>query len=287
MKRAKRPAHESAPATRRFTTGKLKAECRSLRADIIEHELATDDECAQFWPGGTRNLMRGQDAWIYAFAQFTRLFGRLEQHQRDGERAARGDALQKAVLRAASRQPVRVELSIGERAVHQKSAHALFVLDSIDATVQPLAEAVLQLADADPDDVRGMIPLTKSLAWRTWAWILLSPGVELPFGDEGAIEPPEWTEQLLPEDFVAIYAAHRELHFEAAGIMGAAFPREEGETSRLSLGGFLAGYASEHGIQPSEMIRRWGLPEALAAAVSSSENYRVAKANAEAKRGRP
>ncbi len=65
--------------------------------------------------------------------------------------------------------------------------------------------------------------------------------------------------------------------------MASAMPREEGERSRLSLSGFLAGYASQHGIAPSHIMRRWSLGEAIAAATAAAESHRVSEINAKRK----
>jgi hypothetical protein len=276
-----RPSAGGARA-RRFTRTGLTNACRELRDTILAEQLATPAECAAVWPGGAENSDRTLDGWIYAYAQLSRLFGRLELRSQAGADDAR---LEQEVRRAAARQPISVGLSVGERLVYPKSAWTLFFLDALDAIVRPIAELQLALGDADPQDLRGQVPLLQGLAWRTWAWILTAPGVDLPFPDDGPIDPPAWTAELLEVDFVRLYAAHRKLHLESSLIMGTAFPSEDGERSRLSLTGFLAGYASEHGIPPSDILRRWSMPEALAAAIASAEAHRVAKANAERERG--
>lgn len=270
---------------RQFTGTALRARCRSLREQLLGQHIATAEELAGVWPGGPENALQGFDAWIECYAQLTRFAGRLE-------RAATSETdhtlLEATVRAAAARQPVPVALSIGERLVHPKSAWALSWLDALDAMVQPVARLATELATVveDPEELRGMPALAQGLALRTWAWILLSEGVDVPFPADGAIEPPEYTAALLPEDYLAIYVAHRRLHFEAIALMAAALASDEAagpERSRLNLSGFLAGYASEHGIAPSHLMRRWSFPEALAAAVASAEAHRVAKANAKAK----
>ena len=270
---------------RRFTTKTLRAECQALRADLLAQGLASAEECAAFWPGGAENPERGFDGFVVCFQQYGRLLGRLE-------RAATGETnhtmLEATVRQAAARQPVPVSLSIGERSVYPKSAYALAWLDALDAVTRPVARLVSSLAaELDPDDLRALPPLVQSMAMRTWAWILLCEGVSVPFGDEGAITPPAWTEQLVAEDFLAIFVAHQQLHHQAILIMAAALADDAEPTrerSRLSLSGFLAGYASEHGIAPSHLMRRWAFPEALAAAVASAESHRVSKANAKTQR---
>lgn len=245
--------------------------------------LATADEVKDAWPGGANNRDHGVDGWIECYAQLAGFSAR--QEVREMRRADALDKLEATVRAAAARQAVPVTLSIGPRSVYPKSAWALAFLDSLDAIMAPVAAMASALSDVTddattPDDLRGMPALAQGMAWRTWAWVLLSEGVDLPFPDEGVIDPPEFTAQLLPEDLLAIYSAHRQLHYDACAIMAVAMPHEPGERSRLSLGGFLAGYASEHGLPPSVLMRRWSFPEAMAAAVAAFESHRVAEANA-------
>lgn len=266
-------------ASRQFTAQGLRHRCRSLRASLIDHRVASDDECAAVWPGGAENALAGYDGWIQCYAQLTRLAGRQE---REDDTEGLSEALAVAVRRAAARAPIAVALSIGSRNVYPKSAWALWFLQSIDNVVSVVAAIADDLASLDDaPDLRGLPALTQGLAWRTWAWILTHDDVGLPFETAAEIEPPAWTEQLLSEDYLALYAAHRTLHLSDIGLMAGAFPREPGKaTSRLDLGGFLAGFANEHSVRASEIVRQWSLPEVFASAIAAAEAHRVATANA-------
>lgn len=278
----------TASAARTHTAPGLKARCRGLREQLEKQGVATAEEIARYWPGGSVNRYTGYDGWIECYAQLVRLAGRLERQTQTASQA--DDKLEATVRAAAARQPIPVALSIGEYAVHQKSAYALAFLDSLEAASRPLAALHASLIDGSTEadqTLRAMPDLVAITAWRTWAWVLCTPGVALPFGDVGAIAPPAWTADLLAEDYLLIWTAHRRLHYEATAIMANAMASDGGpERSRLSLSGFLAGYGAEHGIAPSVLIRRWGFPEAVAAAVASYESHRVATANAEAERAR-
>lgn len=278
---------------RRYTVPELRRRCQELRALVRapRSPLASEDEVRGAWPGGEHNPDHGLDGWIECYAQLAAFSARAEA--RELRRAEASEQLEAVVRAAAARSPVAVTLSIGDRCVYPKSSWALAFLDSIDAAVAPVAGLANDIRDALQGDtdadatlgaLRGMPALAQGLAWRTWAWILLSEGVELPFPDEGVINPPAYTAQLLPEDYLRIYLAHRTLHADAIAIMAMAMPSEPGEPSRLSLSGFLAGYASEKGVAPSTLMRRWSFPEAMAAAVSTYESHRVAEANAKRKR---
>jgi len=266
-------------ATRQLTARGLRQRCRGLRTAILEQQLATDAEVSACWPGGGDNADRGYDGWIECYAALKSFARRIEQQ--DQSTAAMRDALAAAVRRAASRASVPVELSVGTRHVHAKSAWALWFLQSLDDTVRSVAVLAGELTEiAEAEELRGLPALTNGLAWRTWAWILTTEGVGMPFADAASMTPPLWTEQLLTEDYVALYLAHRSLHHDDIALMAGAFPSQGGERSRLDLGGFVAAHANEHGLRPSEIIRGWALPEVYAAAIAAAEQHRVAKANA-------
>jgi len=121
---------------------------------------------------------------------------------------------------------------------------------------------------------------------RLWVWVLTHPGCGVPWdGDDAPLDPPAWTLDLLPEDLLLIDRAHRLVNAERLRIMTAAFPAAEdgGPPSRLALGGFLAGYAHEHGVQPATLVRRWSLGEVFAASIAAADAHAQAEARAQAK----
>lgn len=270
--------------SQRITAAYLKGRCKELRSQLSSYQSVSPEELKDVWPGGAENPARGFSGWIKCYAQLHRLVGTVfRQEPEDG-----GEKLEVVVRAASSRTPTPVILSVGNHAVYPKSAHSLAMLDSLEAVQRPLIRLMVDRAQDDtltPNEVDALLPLSRSLAQRTWAWVLLSPGVGLPFDDNAPLDPPAWTADLLPEDYLAIYFAHRELHAQSVAIMSAALPKEGGAVqSRLSLSGFLTGYAAEHGLPPSQLMRHWSLPEAVAAAVAASEAHRVADANAKQNR---
>lgn len=275
---------------RPFTAKWLKAACRDLRARLVGEGLATEEEIAPYAPGGTHNRFSGRDALIEYYAQL-KGFSRRVELQDKRQNGATDSQLESTVRAAAARQPIPLQLSIGDRALHQKSAWSLAFLESLDALMLPMAELQAAIAaDADDDtlqELRAFPPLIKGMAWRTWAWILLHDDVDLPFDETATITPPDWTEQLLIEDFLLIWSAHRRMHAESIVLMSMAMPSDPSdEKSRLAITGFLGGYGAEHGIPPSVMMRRWGFPESIATALISYEAHRVAEANAERDRAK-
>lgn len=271
---------------RRFDVAGLRAECRELRGLCAAKALATEEELAAYWPGGAENDLGGADAWIYAYSQLARFLGRRELLERTRETAR--EALEGAVRAAAAAQPEPVSLTIGARAVHPKSAYALEWLTALDRTVAAIAGLLVEASDAVREHPSVVLPhAARALAVRTWAWVLTHSGPGLPWDDESSpIDPPDWTGALAPEDLLLLDRAHRHVNAERLRIMAAAFPASEDgseSTSRLALGGFLAGYAHEHGQQPSDIVRRWSLGEVFAASIAASEAHRQAEARAAAK----
>jgi hypothetical protein len=270
---------------RRFDVAGLRAECRELRELCAAKSLATDEELAAYWPGGVENDLVGADAWIYCYSQLARFLGRRELLERTRE-TARAE-LEGAVRAAAAALPEPVALTTGPRAVHPKSAYALEWLTALDRTVAAIAVQLVEASDVVREQPSVVLPhAARALAVRTWAWVLTHPGPGLPWDDESSpIDPPEWTAALAPEDLLLLDRAHRQVNAERLRIMAAAFPASEdgSEPSRLALGGFLAGYAHEHGQQPSDIVRRWSLGEVFAASIAASEAHRQAEARAAAK----
>jgi len=255
----------------------------------VSAPLATEEEAAAAFPGGANNPLTGHDAWIECYAQLT-AFGERRTMREAGREQAR-ERIAEVVARSSARQPRPVALSIGDDyLVHPKAPYALAWLDTIDRIAAPLASHALSLVSllesTDADDVAASrwAPLVHSKAMRTWAWILLSEGAELPFGDSGAIEPPEWTQSLLWPDFIAIYIEHRTLHADDVMAMMAATQSEPGEErSRLGMGGFYAGMALEIKIDAAHLIRRWSFPQSVAANFTAHEQQRIGEANAKRK----
>ncbi len=266
---------------RALTADVLRERCEILRASLSHPTtpLASPDEIAAVWPGGTSNPYKGADAWIEAYAAL-RSFARRKE-----ARAARSNSnrLAAVVRDAAARQPRVVSLSIGDRHVYPKSEASLRFLHHLDATVGAISESSVALEDEDSTRLRLLAAIVHSDLLRTWAWVLLHPEPSLPIDDAEQIEPPEWTAQLTPNDYLTIFGAHVEVHRSSMETMAQAFPPEQGQKSRLGLGGFLSAFAAENGLVPSDVLRRYSVGEIYAAGIASAESHRVATANAKAK----
>jgi hypothetical protein len=245
--------------------------------------LASEVEVSAVWPGGKENRAKGHAGWIECYASLKSFTRRIEfkQHQQADASLRIADVVKAAAMRT----PVPVMLSVGEHLVHPKSIWALSWLDGLDGVTTGMTELLNAASEfEDPETLRMFAPIATALAFRTWAWILTHEGVGLPFGDNNEpIDPPEWTEKLLAEDYLALFIAHRRLHFDAIALMASAMGSDTGpEKSRLGLGGFLTG-TGEASIEPSHIARRWSLPESVASGLGAHETQRVAEANAKAK----
>ena len=278
-------------AARAFTGSEIKKRCKLLRQQIVDYKLASDEECATYWPGGAENPYRGYDGFIWCFAQFTRLCGRDEEATKRQDSEHMEGMLAEAVAAAAAATPVAVDCSDGEtRNVYPKSYVALELLEGLAAVVERTraiaARALVDMGDGVTDDValQTLLPVTRSRAVCVWAWVITTEGPGFPWdGDAEAVEPPQWTAALAPEDLLALHHAHQTVNRSRLSIMAAAFPADPGERSRLGLGGMLASYAHEKGRPPREVMRLLSVGEAVAGAIASYETGEVARRNADAR----
>ncbi len=177
-------------------------------------------------------------------------------------------------------------------AVHPKSPYVLRWLDSLDAQMRGAALAAERCLALDvPSDyhVLALVPLAHAEAVRMWAWILTTPGPDLPFDpdDQATVTPPPWTRALSAADLLALYQAHQQIHQVRQLVIGQAYGARErgGPQSGIPLEGFLATFAAEHGAaRPADTVRRWSLGEMTALAIGKADLER-ARAHAKAQAG--
>jgi hypothetical protein len=186
-------------------------------------------------------------------------------------------ALDHAVADALAAVPERVRCDDGEeRGVHPKSYHALRWLDSLDRQLSlVLAEAAREVETTADVAVDALSPLAESLCVRLWAWVLTERGPGLPFEDDDAPEPPDWTQRLTPGDLIRFAEAHVRVNHKRNALIASAFPGEKGE-SRLSLAGFLGTVANDLHTRPFDLLRRWSLGELFAQRVTAAHAQREA-----------
>lgn len=259
----------------RWTVEAITERCRVLRGTLHARRVP-DADLDALAPGGSRNqVVDPLGAAITWFVLLRERFA-VAEHERARE-AARADAALAAALVNA---PVPVRLSLeGRWAVYPKSYHALRWCDALDGAVRD----VVATLEATPDaELAAFAHLNESLAVRLWAWILTCREPGLPFDEGTPGDPPDWTQQLTPEDLVALVQAHLEVNRTRIQLIAQLFPPERAAESRLSLSGFLGTVAQELGHRPSDVLTRWSLGEAFAQAVVASQSAQEARARTEA-----
>lgn len=250
--------------------------------------IATSDELAAVWPGGRSNRYEGIDAWVWCFAQLTGFARRLEARDAAQHSDEKEDRVRAVIAAAQRAQPESVTLADGStRAVYPKGIWALSYLEALGHVTAGVLTALVGLVAAGTElEQLVELQLTQTKAVRVWAWILATPGASVPWPDGATeLDLPDWTSTLTPQDLLAIDLAHRKVHGERMAIMAHLFPPEPGETSRLAIGGMLAAYQYDKGLTQDAM-RLLSVGEVVAGAVATAEAYRLAKHNADAKRGR-
>jgi hypothetical protein len=254
----------------------LRRRCENLRAVAERRKLATADELAAFWPGGEENTEPGAGAWIYCYASYVRIMGRDE----DGSafQRAKQARLDQALADALACVPESVRCDDGEtRTVHPKSYHALRWLDSLDRQLSVVLEQASREVETTADyAVQALAPLAESLCVRLWAWVLTEKGPGLPFDEEQAPEPPEWTKRLTAGDILHLAEAHVRVNHRRNAVIANAFPGEKGGESRLTLAGFLGTVADDLSVRPFDLLRRWSLGELFAQRVTAAQAAREA-----------
>lgn len=271
-------------AARPWSRADLKRRCGELRRAVVRAGSGTEEEIDRYWPGGAINTEQHPvGKWIFCHSNLVRMLGRTEQRDSNA-------AVHRAVSASLVAEPVLVTLTDGSaRQVFPKSYHALRWLDTLDHAIGEMASRLRALKTLEGNEqlpAETVAPVSESLAVRLWAWVITEGGPDgpatLPFDENAAPEPPDWTRTLTPEDLIFLAQAHGEVNASRLKIISDAFPADASGGSRLSLAGFLGTVAQEMGVRPADLLRRWSLGEVFAQAVTSAEAAREARARAEA-----
>jgi hypothetical protein len=258
----------------RWSEPLLEERCRILRSSLRARG-ESDADLDALAPGGSRNQL--SDPFGAKLHWYALLQGRLafvdwkdEENQRRAEHA---------LAAALSNEPAALTLHNGQQvAVYPKSYHALAWCDALD---RALADATQKAIALEELEVTTFVPLVNSLAARLWVWILTCREPGVPFDEGTPGDPPGWTLDLAPEDYLAILEAHVRVNRARIALVATLFPPDREAASRLSLSGFLGTVAQDLGHRPSDVLRRWSLGEAFAQAVVAAQSAREARKRAE------
>ena len=266
----------------------MRRRCRQLREQltVAASDVITPDELAAYWPGGPENQSNpGVGAWIYCYANLVRLCDRLRTDPGtiDGERA------ELARVNGLLERPVPVALSGGTTVhVYPLGYRALEFLTTLDRTValaQELAATVALQQSPASEQALVLEPQLRAYAVQLWAWILTSGSADLPFDPTHEDPtPPAWTGAILPEDLLALYAAHRQVNAQRNALIASLFPSDTKATVKLSLAGFIGAYAHEKGADAKQFMQSCSVGKLFAQAVSAAQQHDAAQQAAKAAR---
>jgi len=165
---------------------------------------------------------------------------------------------------------------------------ALEFLTTLDRTValaQELAATIAHQQSPESETALVLEPQLRAYAVQLWAWILTSGAADLPF-DPTAEDPtpPAWTRVMMPEDLLALYAAHRQVNAQRNALIASLFPSDTKATVKLSLAGFIGAYAHEKGADARQFMRTFSVGRLFAQAVSAAQQHDAAAQAAKAAR---
>ena len=273
---------------RPWSVADLKQRTRDMHDQVRHMRVAGDDEIAPYRPGGRLNNaanLRGQ--WTFYYGRLAALLDRSRPKTDAEEVKEKRDSFA-ALGKAARREPVTLaQLSIGVTLrVFPKSFLALRFLDSLKASHMQMVELLAAGSDAasTPTDLKllTLVPLRDAFAVQVWAWVVTHPEPRLPFSVSADLDEsllPSWTQDLAPEDLLALASAHIDVNRTRLELI-AKLSNADGITSSLPIEGFVSHFAGDKGLEPYDVLANWSLGEVYASAVSASIAIREAEARA-------
>ncbi|HNB58681.1 MAG TPA: hypothetical protein PK308_00110 [Phycisphaerales bacterium] len=269
----------------------LQAQCTALR-EVLGDGVATPQELADYWPGGAENPEADPlGRWIYCYAQYSRMAGRLDPQKTDADIAkAEADVL--AALRHA---PVPVELVRTVRGkpvrveVHPKSFETLLHIEARDRELGRLCEALEGLQGLPAKaQARWGRRLAAEIAYQqqVLCWIVTHPGPGLPFpGGKDAPAVPKRFRDLEAQDCVSILRAHRRVAVVRLGRIADLIGGGKASGKRQSWASLGATAASELGVSSRALLRDWTLESWIAQLSLTADAKAQAVEAAKGKRG--
>lgn len=249
----------------------LEQRCTDLRGALSESGLAASAELASYWPGGAENDEEGLGAWIYCYASYVRMLGRMDE-QRTEAKAAEAE---QAVLAALREEPGLVELvrplepdGSPYLTIYPKSFEALCHLEARDRELGRLGVALDYLQQAPDSEVAERVrTVYEEIGYQTRVivWALTTEGPGLPFPPEAARpEPPAWTTRLDAGDILQALRTHQHVNGRRIDLIGILLGAAPGPKRRGSWTVLGATASSELGVSTRTLLRDRSLAAWLA-----------------------
>lgn len=270
----------------------LEARCAVLEQSVRNMATASAEAINAARPGGAENPDRSAMGWLYFFGALKSWHAMGPQHQ--AKSALRWDgAAMEDMRKALHAEPVFLTLESGRKvSVHPKGDYALsrYVLDSI-ARNWAIEHRVALLARTDAEVTAhsiDMLAKATDLEARVRSEIiaiLTHPGPGVPWTDETVWEHdiPSWIrDEITTLDAIAIERAHLEVNlFRINSVAERTKQFVDHGNDAMPLAAFLGTMASDLGIQPAEIARKWSLGEVFASSLARFEATERAKVKAE------
>lgn len=272
------PTPDDSPAPLGDVVGRdvLEARCQLLEQSVRASGHIPAAEIDAVRPGGGQNPDTSAHGWLHFLCNLHRMHERGPAVVSTGGTLRWNPAAMEAVREALAAEPVHLRLASGvEVAVHPKSEYALNRLVVIDRTLQFVVERRIAMEDEEPTPVvlqalRTAVDLQHRLE-SEFAAIVCAPGADVPATPDANVWDlplPPWTHTLEAVDLIAIRRAHLAVNLgRIHEITERSKQYANGAGSSLPVAAFLGVMASELGVQPRDLARRWSLGEVFAQAL--------------------
>lgn len=273
----------------------LEARAKLLEQAVIASGKVSPADIDAVRPGGAGNADTSAHGWLHFLCTLHRM------HERTGvavaANAARWDPdVIEATRAALAAEPIHLTLADGTPvAVHPKSEHALHRLVLIDVALNWTVVRRVAIETLPPEQVtpqsltalRTAIDLQTQLE-REFVTVVCCPGADVPASASGDsawdIPLAPWSATLDPLDIMAIRKAHLEVNYARIQMIAdRTRSYADGEGSNTPVAAFLGIMASELGVQPMVLARRWSLGEVFAQALLRWEAMKKAEQDAKDK----
>lgn len=248
-------------------------------ADTLRfRELASVDELASYWPGGSENQDETIEGWIYCYASYTRFCDRIPEPG-----ASVSPDAQDAVIAALRDEPEAVELSTGEtRFAYPKSFDALDFIAQRDRRITWLAkqrEKIAEQALAKEPGLLDAIGNEITFQFGLIVWAATHEGPSLPFSSRVPPEDvPEWVEQLGPNDLTKIHGAFSRVNAVRLWSLHQQLGQRAGRDGdkAASWQTFFATRSEDSHVPADVLMRDRSLPSQLASALLTADARSIA-----------
>lgn len=288
---------------RNGSIGDLRERCRiicdTLRFRAITAGVVSEQDIEDYRPGGPQNPNTDQWAWIFYYANLTRMSGQLREVAKHANaNKPSTDEADATVIDALRGAPVIVRLSTADDdgrprtlAVHPKGMNALCEMAARDALLRALrlALSAVQARDDGQPTAQGADKagaLMREIGAQTAACVAIAthegPGVPYKRSEARTWTPPDSARELSPVDVLLVLQGYHEANtHRLAGLQHLAGPMEDEKSSLAPSWTVYLGSASQSlGVRSEDLLEDWSLAGVIAATYAGNALQRAQMADA-------